>query len=133
MFATSVRVSPCKERSSPRSVGRLTTSRPSSFSTWIRTGICWMSSPSGPATWMRPGKIATLTLVGSSMGALPIRLMALPDEADDLAADALFLGGAVGDHAGRRGQDRRAHSAEDARQTVLARVDAAARLGHALE
>src|SRR5881397_3722134 len=35
MLATSVRVSPCSERSSPRSVGRFTRSRPSSFSTAI--------------------------------------------------------------------------------------------------
>src|SRR5947209_2039053 len=70
----------------------------------------------------------------SSIGFLPIRLIQrLPDETDDLAADAPLLGGALRDESGRRGQDRRAHPAEDARQAVLAGVDAAARLGDPLQ
>src|SRR5439155_13740170 len=56
-----------------------------------------------------------------------------PDEAEDLAADTLLLGGAARDQAVGRGQDRGAHAAEDARQAVLARVDAAAGLGDALQ
>jgi hypothetical protein len=39
----------------------------------------------------------------------------------------------VGDDAGRGGHDRRAEATEDARQAVLLRVHAAARLRHALE
>src|SRR5205823_7523824 len=53
--------------------------------------------------------------------------------ADDLAADAALGGRAARDQAVGRGQDRGAHPAEDARQAVLARVDAAAGLGDALE
>src|SRR5205823_4938179 len=50
-------------------------------------------------------------------------------EADHFAADALLLGGATRDHAFRGGQDSGSHSAENAWEPVLARVDAPARLG----
>src|ERR687896_304291 len=116
MLATRERVRPCSARSSPRSVGRETTSVPSSFSIFMRTGTCCVSSPSGPLTVTRPGSTATLTPSGISMGLLPIRLMALPDETHHFAADALFLGRLARDEAARRGQDRGAHAAEDARQ-----------------
>src|SRR2546423_3261859 len=125
MFAISVRVSPWSERSGPRSLGRVTTIVSSCFSTFIRSGTCWLSSPPGPLTCTRPGEIATATSEGSGIGCFPIRLMRSPDEADDLAADALLLGGAARHQATRRGQDRDAHAAEHARQTVLAGVDAA--------
>src|SRR5207302_1857386 len=133
MLATSVRVRPWRARSSPRSVGRVTTSSPSRCSIFMRAGTCCVSAPSGPFTITRPGSIDTETLDGTSMGFLPIRLMRLPDEADDLAADPLLLGGAARDEAGGRGHDRRAHSAQDARQTILARIDPAAGLGDPLE
>src|SRR5580765_7508738 len=133
MFATSVRVSPCSARSSPRSVGRVTTIRPSSWAIAIRCGTTWRSSPLGPCTVTRPGSSVTVTPAGTSMGLFPIRLISSPHEADDLAADALALGGAARDHAAGGGQDRGAHPAEHARQTVLARVDPAAGLRHALE
>src|SRR5437588_257421 len=134
MLATSVRVRPWRARSSPRSVGRVTTISPSACSIFMRAGTCWVSAPSGPFTITRPGSIDTETLDGTSIGFLPIRLMRwLPDEADDLAADSLLLGGSARDEAGGRGHDRRAHSAEDARQTILARVDPATGLGDPLE
>src|SRR5262249_41186366 len=56
-----------------------------------------------------------------------------PDEGDHLAADAALGGGAVGDQPARGGQDRGAHTAEHARQAVLARIDAASGLRDALE
>src|SRR6185312_6761377 len=56
-----------------------------------------------------------------------------PDEADDLAADALLLGGTARDQAVGGGQDCSPHPAEHARQTVLASVHAAAGLGDALQ
>src|SRR6188508_3406944 len=133
MFAISVLVSPCSARSSPRSVGRVTVSSPSPCSIFIRCGTTCESSPSGPLTCTRPGEIATLTVLGSSMGRLPILLMPLPDERDHFAANALLGSLAARDQAGRGGQDRGAEPAEDARQTVLARVDAAAGAGHALD
>src|SRR3954447_5547736 len=123
MFATSVRVRPCRARSSPRSVGRVTTICPSCCSIFIRCGTTWRSSPRGPETVTRPGSIATITPAGTSMGRFPMRLMRLPDEADDFAADALALGGAARDDAAGGGQDGGSHAAEHARQAVLAGVD----------
>src|SRR6266511_2585369 len=134
MFAISDRVRPCSARSSPRSVGLVTTSSSSLRSTVIRAGICCVSSPSGPLTITRPGSMAMFTPVGTGMGCLPMRLMErLPDEGDDLAADAALRGRSIGDETVRGGQDRGAHAAKHARQAVLARIDAAAGLGHALE
>src|SRR3954471_15970952 len=137
MFATSERVRPCSARSSPRSVGRFTTSVPSSCSICIRAGTFWVSSPRGPFTWTRPGEIATLTPAGTSIGCLPIRLMAMapgsPDEAEDLAADTLLLGGAARDEPRGGGQDSGAHATEDAGKAILAGIDAASRLRDALD
>src|SRR5262245_11589736 len=133
MFATSERVNPCSARSSPRSVGRVRTSSSSRRSIVMRVGTCCVSSPSGPLTITRPGSIAMFTFAGTGMGCLPMRLMRLPDEGDHLAADAALSGGAVGDEPARGGQNRGAHAAENARQTILARVDAASGLGDALE
>src|SRR5262245_12742946 len=134
MFATRERVSPCSARSSPRSVGRETTSCPSCFSILIRAGTICVSSPSGPLTVTRPGSTATLTPSGISMGCLPIRLIRFsPDEADDLAADASLLSGLARDQPAGGGEDRRAHPPEDARQPLLASVHATAGLRDALE
>src|SRR6185312_6070582 len=133
MFAISVRVSPCSARSSPRSVGRVTVSVPSSCAICIRCGTSCCSEPRGPLTATRPGSIATVTPVGTSMGLLPIRLMGSPDETDDFSADPALLRGSARHETGRRGQDRDAHPAKHARETVLPRVDPAARLRHALQ
>src|SRR2546423_9853826 len=99
----------------------------------MRAGTFGVSSPSGPLTMTRPGDSDTLTLAGSSMGCLPIRLIWLPDEAHDFAADSLLFRGACGDQPSRSRQDRHTHSAEHARQAILAGIDTAARLGHPLE
>src|SRR5256714_14779764 len=99
----------------------------------MRAGTFGVSSPSGPLTMTRPGDSDTLTLAGSSMGCLPIRLIWLPDEAHDFAADSLLFRGACGDQSSRSRQNRHTHSAEHARQAILARIDTAAGLGHPLE
>src|SRR5918999_2620010 len=131
MFATSVRVSPCSARSSPRSVGRATKSSASFCSTVIRAGICCVSSPSGPFTITRPGRTETETPPGIWIGVLPILLtLSSPNETDDLAADTELLGTPARDDAGGRRHDRHAHPAEDARQAVLVRIHAPAGLGH---
>src|SRR5262249_34566361 len=83
---------------------------------------------SGPLTVTRPGSNATLTPSGIAIGCLPIRLIGSPDEADDLAADAPLLRGLARDEPARRGEDRRAHPPEDARQAVLSSVHAPAAL-----
>src|ERR1700730_12996692 len=133
MLAISVRVSPCSARSSPRSVGRVTVTVPSSCAICIRAGTCCWREPNGPVTATRPGSIETLTPEGSSMGLLPILLMRLPDEAHDFASDAARLRSSARDETGRRRQDRDAHPAQHARQTILPRVDPAARRRHALQ
>src|SRR6266550_1445184 len=133
MFATSVRVRPCSARSSPRSVGRVTTTSPSRCSIFIRAGTCCCSVPSGPATATRAGSIVTVTPSGTVMGALPILLIPSPDEGHHFAADAALLRGAARDETGRGREDRDAHPAEHARKTVLPGVDPAARLRHALQ
>src|SRR3954469_23291502 len=133
MFATSVLVRPCSARSSPRSVGRVTTTSPSRSSIFIRAGTSCCSVPSGPATATRAGSIVTVTPSGSGMGALPILLIALPDEGHHFAADSTLLRGAARDETGRGRKDRDAHPAEHARKTILPGVDPAARLRHALQ
>src|SRR5438105_1691406 len=118
---------------SPRSVGRVTTTVPSSCAIAMRSGICCCRVPSGPATATRPGSTETVTPEGISMGFFPIRLIRSPDEADDLATDPALLRGPARDEPGGRGQDRDAHSSQHARETILPRVDPAARLGDALQ
>src|SRR5262249_39296095 len=93
----------------------------------------WLSSPFGPLTLTSPGSTVTATPLGTSIGLRPMRLMALPHEAEHLAADAALRGLAAGDHAGRGGQDGGAQAAEHLRQAVVLGVDPPARLGDALE
>src|SRR5262245_37464642 len=134
MFATRERVSPWSARSSPRSVGRVTTSCPSCFSILIRAGTICVSSPSGPFTVTRPGSTATFTPSGISIGCLPIRLIRFsPDKTDDLAADPSLLRGLARDQPARGGEDRRAHPPEDTRQALLPSVHATAGLRDALQ
>src|SRR5438876_1509542 len=133
MLAIRVRVRPCSARSSPRSVGRVTVIVPSACAIFIRRGTSCVSSPSGPLTITRPGKSDTFTPLGSSMGCLPIRLISLPDEAHDFAADSFLLCRSGRDQSSRSRQDRHAHSAKHTGQAILARVDAAAGLRHPLE
>src|SRR3954470_3504347 len=125
MFATSVRVRPWSARSSPRSVGRVTVITPSSWLICIRAGTSCASSPRGPFTITRPGEIDTDTPAGTSMGFLPIRLIQLPDKANDLAADPALLCGSAGHQPVRGGQDRGPHAAEDAGHAICTSIDAA--------
>src|SRR5206468_10736569 len=101
---------------------RVTTSSPSRCSTVIRCGTVCESSPSGPLTITRPGETDTCTPAGSWMGLFPIRLIRLPYETHDFAADTELLRRATRHEASRRGHDRRPHAPEDTRETVLARV-----------
>src|SRR5204863_9603960 len=129
MFATSERVSPCSARWSPRSVGRATFSVPSSRVTVMSGLIRSLSVPLGPFTVTLPGVIWISTPEGTVMGFRPMRLIESPYVAQHLAAHALLLRLAAGHHAGRCGQNRDAHPAQHLVRTVLARVDAASRLG----
>src|SRR5690348_15509893 len=142
MLATSVRVSPCSARCSPRSLGRVTTSwsppSPSSRGdcfTVISRGMRSDSSPLGPLTVTRSGSIATVTPAGTGIGCLPIRdiaFLGLPDRRHHFAADALEAGVVPGHHAGGRRDDRGAHAALDPRDVVVVDVRALARARDAL-
>src|SRR5262245_21246532 len=140
MFAISERVRPCRLRWKPSSVGRSTRTTPSSETTVISGWTRWLSSPRGPLTVTTASSpTVTWTPLGISMGCLPIRLIVrflllpLPHVREDLAADALTGGVAVGHHPVRGGHDRDAEPAEDPRQPVVTRVDPPARLAHALQ
>src|SRR5215213_10847137 len=112
MLAISVRVSPCSARCSARSVGRFTTSCPSSWLTSIARALRSSRLPRGPATRTTSGSIVTVTESGTGMGLRPMRDMGSPDLGDDLAADARLARVVAGHHAVGRGHDRGAHAAE---------------------
>src|SRR5689334_2053828 len=120
MLATSERVSPCRARCSPRSVGRLTTSSSPSWATVMSRGMRSVSSPLGPLTRTRSVSIETVTLVGTGMGFFPIRDIASfsPDLRHDLAADAGLASLVTRHHAAGGGDDRRAHAALDLRDVA---------------
>src|SRR5262249_21758004 len=92
----------------------------------------WSSSPFGPLTETRPGAISTVTASGTSIGFLPIRLIASsgsPDVGDDLAAHALLLRLMAGHHADPGADYRGAGAAVDARHVLVVDVPAAAGTG----
>src|SRR5215217_2344090 len=134
MFATSERVSPCRARCSARSVGRLTSTVPSSSRTSIEREMRSARSPRGPATRTTSGSIVTVTPEGMGMGFLPMRLITvLPDLRHDLAADAR-LARVVARHDALGGRhDRRAHAAQDLRDVLGVDVRPLPRAGDPLE
>src|SRR3954447_19433861 len=128
MLATSERMSPCRARCSPRSVGRLTRSSPSVCSTVMSRDLRSDSAPRGPVTWTTSGSTVTVTPSGTGMGLRPILdIVDLPDLRHDLAADALLAGLVAGQYAARRGNDRGAHAALDLADAAGGRVVALAR------
>src|SRR4051812_38089728 len=131
MLKTSERVSPCRARCSPRSVGRLTRISSPSCSTTMSRGMRSESSPLGPFTRTRSVSIETVTPEGTGIGCLPIRLIAAsPDLRDEFAPDALVAGVVAGHHAVRRGDDRRAHAALHLGNVLGVDVGAPARPRH---
>src|SRR6476469_6465621 len=133
MFATSERVSPCSARWSRRSDGRETVIWPAPCSIFMSRETRSESSPFGPLTRTRSGSIVSSTPDGTVMGCLPIRLMALPDLRDDLAAVAVAPGVVTGHQSVGSGDDRGAHATEDARDILRRDVGAATGLGDALQ
>src|SRR3954454_1415136 len=127
MLATSERVSPCRARCSPRSVGRVTCSSPSFSSTPMSRFLRSDRSPRGPTTRTISGSTVTVTPSGTGMGLRPILDMRdLPDLRHDLAADARLAGIVAGQDARGRGDDRGAHAALDLADPVGGRVVALA-------
>src|SRR3954454_18616145 len=131
MFATSERVRPCRARCSARSVGRRTSSCPSSWTTSIARFLRSSRLPRGPVTRTTSGSTVTVTVEGTGMGFLPIRdIWGLPDLGDDLATDARLASLVAGHHAVRRGQDGRAHAAQDLRDALGIHVASLTGTGH---
>src|SRR5512134_2324927 len=134
MFARSVRVSPWRLRWTPSSLGRSTRTTPSSWTMRISGCRRWVSVPRGPFTvTSESSPTDTSTPLGISMGCFPMRLMGSPHVRQDLAADALAGGVAVGHDTLRGGQDGDPQPAEHARERPTARVDAASGLAHPLQ
>src|SRR3954449_2561141 len=133
MLATSERVSPCRARCSPRSVGRVTLISSPSWATLMSRGMRSESSPLGPCTRTTPGSIVTVTPDGTEMGFLPMRDTGLPDLRHNLAADALIARLVAGHDAVGRRDDGGAHAALDLAHAVLAGVAALARARHAAQ
>src|SRR3954451_7611889 len=127
MLAISERVSPCRARCSPRSVGRLTRSSPSACSTVMSRLMRSSSEPPGPATRTTSGSIVTVTVSGTGMGLRPMRDIRLPDLRHDLAAHAGAARLVAGHDAAGRRDDRRAHAALDLADAVRRGVVALAR------
>src|SRR6185436_9302811 len=123
MFATSERVSPCRARCSPRSVGRVTTSSSPSCATVMSRWMRSWSSPFGPLTVTRSGSIATVTPAGTGMGLRPMRLMLRsPHLRHDLATEARSARLVTGHDAMGRRDDRRAEPTLDLRDVGVVDV-----------
>src|SRR5436305_5928593 len=134
MFATSVRVRPCRARCSPRSVGRVTRSSSSTCTILMSRGTLSVSSALGPFTVTRPGSIEIDTPDGTGIGCFPIRDMARsPDLRHDLATDALAPRVVTGHHPLGRRDDRRSHPPLDPRDVGMVDVCPAAGPRNALE
>src|SRR6059036_719740 len=126
MLAIRLRVRPCSARCSPRSVGRVTTTWPSSSLTVISPLTRSSSSPLGPLTFTRPGSTCTSTPSGTGMGCFPIRLMGSPDLGHKLAAHMRLARLVAGHHPAGGGDDRGSHAAQDLGDVVGAYVTPAA-------
>src|ERR1700733_13925527 len=138
MLAISVRDRPCRARTGPSSVGRVTWRTVSSLTTWIGSATVSFSSPLGPLTLTAWPSIAMSTPLGMGMGRRPMRDMLLspfplPDVGEDFPAYPVLLSLPVARQAGRRRDDRHAEPAEHPGQVVLLRVHAQAGLGHPLD
>src|SRR4026208_218179 len=98
----------------------------------------WISCVSDPRARVTvppfPASTRSSPRLGISMGCLPIRLIVpSPHVGEHFAADAFLGRVAVGHDAGRRGHDRDAETAHDPWQIAATLVDAAPRLGDALD
>src|SRR5579862_1587874 len=112
MLARWARMRPCLARFSRESSARNTWSLSASVLIEMPAGSGFDSSPFGPLTLNEPGFCESVTPLGSGntlrpMRDIPISLYQtpLPDLAEELAAESLFAGRAVGHQALRRRQD----------------------------
>src|SRR6185369_3085504 len=133
MLLTRVRVRPWSCLCIFCSVGRVTTSVPSSRLTVMSGCRARLSEPFGPLTVRLRPSMVTSTPDGTGMGRRPIRDMSvhLPDEREDFAAQLRLTRLLAGHDPLARADDDEA--AEDSRDVGLARVDAQAGLADPLE
>src|SRR6202035_4463879 len=127
MFATSVRVSPWRERWMRALEGRSTVIVPVSTLMSIDGAKVRCSVPRDPVTLRRlPVSRAPSTPSGTGIGSLPIRDIRsdLPHESDDFAAQSRALRRSTGHQTARGGDDRHTQSAEHARDFGFARIHA---------
>src|SRR6202140_4057574 len=129
MFATSVRVSPCRDRWMRALEGRSTVIVPVSTLMSIDGAKVRCSVPREPVTLRRlPVSRATSTPAGTGMGSLPMRdISESPHERDYFAAQSGALRRPAGHQPARGRDDRHAQAAEHARDLRLARIHAEAR------
>src|SRR5450631_811545 len=104
MFARCARMRPCLERFWRESSARRTCSLSASVLTEMPSGSGFDSSPLGPLTLIAPAFCEIDTPLGSGNTLRPMRDI-LPNLAEELAAEPLFAGRAVGHEALRRRQD----------------------------
>src|SRR5437773_11575088 len=134
MLAMRVRVRPCRARWKPSSEVRSTRTTPSART--MRTSgwnVC-SRVPRGPFTDTRAPSTKTSTPPGTSMGCLPIRLIAsLPHVRQHFAAQAGSSRLAVRHQPLGRGQDGHTQAAHHPGQRVALRVHPPARLGYSLQ
>src|SRR6478735_6506116 len=134
MLFTRVRVRPWSCLWVFCSVGRVTTSWPSSRLTVMSGWRSRVSVPLGPVTVMRRPSIVTSTDEGTVTGMRPIRdIVALPDEREDFAAELGLAGLRAGHDPLAGADDDDAQAAEDARDVGLRGVDPEAGLAHSLQ
>src|SRR4029077_7023362 len=134
MLFTRVRVRPWSCLWVFCSVGRVTTSWPSSRLTVMSGWRSRVSVPFGPVTVRRRPSIVTSTDEGTGTGMRPIRaIVALPDEREDFAAELGLAGLRAGHDPLARAHDDDAQAAEDTRDVGLACVHAQAGLADPLQ
>src|SRR6476661_7350901 len=135
MLLTSVRVSPWSCLWVFCSVGRVTTSVPSSRLTVMSGCSARLSEPFGPLTVRLRPSMVTSTPDGTVMGRRPIRDMSsrLPDEREDFAAQLRLARLLAGHDPLARADDDDAEAAEHPRDVRLACIDTQAGLADALE
>src|SRR5215510_8950374 len=135
MLSISTRARPCTLRARRESSRRVTFTRSPSTATATSGSMRRASLPFGPSTRTSWSVTWIFTPAGTLTGSFPLRDMStvLPDRADELAADVLAPGGAVGQDALRCGEHVDAEAAANRRDVLDADVHPQARAAHAAD
>src|SRR5216684_7459025 len=133
ILCTRLRESPCNAFTLRVSASRISETRLSLTLPLMSRGNLQLSFPFGPSTETAPSlSMLPLTLSGISTALFPIRDMNfLPNVGQQFAADFLLFGFAPREQTARRGKNRHAHAAKNARDFIGADVTAQSRATHA--